>query len=387
MPDLVTRGELYSRLHAHLPAAAPLLTEFDREVLLRLAAEDAAAAGATPPFRLRPGLLAAMLAFYDELRRRGRTIDALDRNIGDKLEAGRDTDRGAERLLQQTRFLAAAFAAFERRIGDSGRIDEHALRTFLLADTYRSPYRHLVITVADQAADSRGLWPVDFDLLSRIPVSSGSTSSPRKPCSPAGWHERLHDAMPGLDEHRVAGASAAAAARGPAGRRRGGRAGGVRVPRPRGRTGRGRPADQAAGPRAARPIRLERVGVVFQRPLPYLYLARQVFTSARIPYQAADALPLAAEPFAAALDLLFVVTAEDATRASLIALLASPHWSFHDPRQPEIGGPAGSTCQRSIGCCRTRSSSAAGTSWRGCRGLAAARLAGRSREAARWRAG
>ena len=79
-----------------------MLTEFDREVLLRLAAEDAAAAGATPPFRLRPGLLAAMLAFYDELRRRGRTIDALDRNIGDKLEAGRDSDRGAERLLQQT---------------------------------------------------------------------------------------------------------------------------------------------------------------------------------------------------------------------------------------------------------------------------------------------
>ena len=187
MPDLVTRGELYSRLHAHLPAAAPLLTEFDREVLLRLAAEDASAAGATPPFRLRPGLLAAMLAFYDELRRRGRTIDALDRNIGDKLEAGRDTDRGAERLLQQTRFLAAAFAAFERRIGDSGRIDEHALRTFLLADTYRSPYRHLVITVADQAADSRGLWPVDFDLLSRIHGLEARCAT--EAVIAAGWHD------------------------------------------------------------------------------------------------------------------------------------------------------------------------------------------------------
>ena len=45
----------------------------------------------------------------------------------------------------------------------------------------------------------------------------------------------------------------------------------------------------------------------FQRPLPYLYLARQVFPDAETPYQALDSLPLAAEPFAAALDLVSVV--------------------------------------------------------------------------------
>src|SRR5512145_882665 len=104
-----------------------------------------------------------------------------------------------------------------------------------------------------------------------------------------------------------AGAGCAATA---GGLRRSGR---VRVSRPRGRARRSRAADQTA--RAHGPVRLERIAVVFQRPLPYLYLARQVFTAARIPYQASDALPLAAEPFAAALDLLFVVAAEDATRA------------------------------------------------------------------------
>ena len=50
---------------------------------------------------------------------------------------------------------------------------------------------------------------------------------------------------------------------------------------------------------------LDRVAVVFKRPLPYLYLVREVFGSAGLPYQTFDAMPLAAEPFAAALDLVF----------------------------------------------------------------------------------
>ena len=196
------------RLQEHLADCPRLLTDFDREVLLRLAAEDAARAGAAPPFSLRPGLLAAMLGFYDELRRRGRTIDALDRVIGDTLEAGRETDRGAERLLQQTRFLAATFAAFERRIGDSGRIDEHGLRTLLLSDGYRSPYRHAVLAVADQAAGPRGLWPVDFDLLSRLAGLERIDVVATEAVLGAGWLQRLHDALPELDEDRVPDQSA-----------------------------------------------------------------------------------------------------------------------------------------------------------------------------------
>ena len=35
MPDLVTRHELYARMHEHLADCPRLLTDFDREVLLR----------------------------------------------------------------------------------------------------------------------------------------------------------------------------------------------------------------------------------------------------------------------------------------------------------------------------------------------------------------
>ena len=40
-------------------------------------------------------------------------------------------------------------------------------------------------------------------------------------------------------------------------------------------------------------VALERIAVVFQRPLPYLYLARQTFAAAGLPYQALDALSTA----------------------------------------------------------------------------------------------
>jgi CRISPR/Cas system-associated exonuclease Cas4 (RecB family) len=358
-PDLVTRGELYGRLHEHLRGAPAMLSEFEREVLLRLAADDAREQGVPPPFRLRPGLVAAILAFYDELRRRGRTVDSLDRTIGDKLAAGRDSDRGAERLFRQTQFLAATFAAFERRVADTGRIDEHALRALLMSpvDAARgglepvegasSPparYRHVIITIADQAAGPRGLWPADFDLLTRLPGLERIDVVATERLLAAGWHERLHDALPEIAEERLTAESAPPSLLAPP-VDLGSEPAHVFVARDREEelTGAARwikRRSREAG--AGHPPRLERTGIVFQRPLPYLYLGRQVLGSANIRYQASDALPLAAEPFAAALDQVFAVAAEDASRAAIIALLISPHWTFPDPAEPETAPPRSS---------------------------------------------
>ena len=85
----------------------------------------------------------------------------------------------------------------------------------------------------------------------------------------------------------------------------------------------------------------ERTAIVFQRPLPYLYLARSVLVDAGIPYQAVDALPLAAEPFAAAVDLVFEAAMSEGTRGALVDLLASPHWRFEAPLvEPPAGADA-----------------------------------------------
>ena len=244
------------------------------------------------------------------------------------LEPSAAIDRGAERLLRLTRFLAAAFAAFEQRIAAAGRLDEHGLRARLLsqereAATAGHPYRHVVVTVPDQAADPRGLWLADYDLLARMPGLERLDIIATENVLASGFHQRLHDVLPGIEEERVGTPARPPVLLAP-------------EPPPGGdaprwivcRDREEELADVARAIKRAEPSSLERTAVVFQRPLPYLYLARQVFPDAQVPYQALDALPLAAEPFAAALDLVFAFAIAEGTRASLVELLASPHWTF-----------------------------------------------------------
>ena len=76
--------------------------------------------------------------------------------------------------------------------------------------------------------------------------------------------------------------------------------------------------------------------VVFQRPLPYLYLARQLFTQAGVPFQTRDSFPLAAEPYAAALDLVMDFVRTGCGPHATVALLRSPHFRFeHAGRTPQ----------------------------------------------------
>ncbi len=319
---LVTRDELYASLHSHLRAAPPMLSVFEREVLLTRSAAVANTNGSRAPFRLRPGLIVEILAFYDELRRRDRTVDDFERLMIESLQGSAEIDRGAERLFRQTRFLVAAFRQFEALVQASGRLDEHALRQRLLQDDRPGAYRRVVVSIPDQAADPRGLWTADFDMLARLPGLEELDIVATENILAAGFHERIHDLLPGIEEERkhVSGPLPAL----------------VTPPH----TGTDEPAFwftcrdreeelvdfvRYVGATAER-----RAAVVFQRPLPYLYLARSVFGAASQPYQALDSLPLAAEPFAAALDVLFSFIVAEANRTSIVDLLSSPHWQFEE---------------------------------------------------------
>jgi RecB family exonuclease len=326
LPDLLTRAELYERLHERLPGAPPRLTDFEREVIFRRAALDAGASGTPAPFRLRPGLIVEILAFYDELRRRDKTVAAFERLMIGSLESSAAIDRGAERLLRLTRFLAAAFVSFEERIAATGRIDEHGLRALLLSgeappETLR--YRQVVVTVPDQSADPRGLWLADYDLLARMPGLEKLDIIATENVLSSGFHQRVHDVLPGIEEERCGTPSRPPALAVPESSADGEAARWI-VCRDREEE----LVDVARAVKRRQDLPLERTAVVFQRPLPYLYLARQVFPDAEVPYQALDALPLAAEPFAAALDLVLSFAIAEGTRASLVSLLASPHWAF-----------------------------------------------------------
>ena len=148
---LVTREEFYALLHEQLDDPPARLTAYDRDVMVQSAARDASAdVGLAAGWRLRPGLIAEILRFYDQLRRQARNVGRFEALLDETLSRDAEHDRGAERMLAQTRFLAATFRGYEDRVRASGACDEHVLRERLVAEPSSRP-------VATHRRDDRGL--------------------------------------------------------------------------------------------------------------------------------------------------------------------------------------------------------------------------------------
>lgn len=320
-PHVVTRDEWMALLQAGLAGPAAEASGLEREVLLRAAGLGAIEGGARPPFTVRPGLVAQMLGFYDGVRRHLRTVDDFERLAVTELEQAAESDRGAARMLEQTRFLVAAFRGYESRLEAAGLSDEHGLRQALRAAS-STRFSHVVLTVGDRAGDVSGLWPADFDLLTRLAGLSRIDVLATEAVLAAGLLDRVRTWLPGLDEVTDSAGPPRDAPRLLA------PAGGQAPPFWRARDREEELADVARRIKRAHRLDpsspLSRTAVVFKRPLPYVYLARQLFSSAGVPFQTFDTLPLAAEPFAAALDLVFEVVESGFSRTALVSLLRSP---------------------------------------------------------------
>ena len=228
-------------------------------------------------------------------------------------------------MLRQTRFLVAMFRAYERRVSSTGRLDEHGLRALVLDRGLRRPLCQVVVTVTDRAADPDGLWSGDFDLLARLPGLARIDVVTTASMLDAGFRERLRDLLPGIDEIRVERSVLAT----------------PRLITPvessgaRHFTFRDREEELLAVIRQVKHrSSSERTAMVFQRPLPYLYVAGQLFASAGVPFATRDTLPLAAEPFAAALDLVLTFVSSGYARTPTIELLRSPHFRFAQNGRP-----------------------------------------------------
>ena len=316
LPGFATRSELYVMLAQRLSQAPLPLTAAEREVLMGVACRLAHEEGAKPPFRLRPSLIAEIVELYDTLRRNLKQIDTFERLAVGMLEPSVHDDRGAERLMRQTQFLVAAFRRFERLSQETEGADEHLLRQQLLSASPSRPWRHVVVAVGDRASDAHGLFPADWDLLARIHGLERLEVIVTDTVLAGALHERIHQMLPGIEEVRADPKES--------------RplpvlitpSGGALVHTERDRE------EEVAG--FARWVRreardLDRTALVVRRPLPYVYLARSVLASAGIPSQMFDALPLAAEPFAAVMDLVVAFVTSNFARGPGIALLRSPH--------------------------------------------------------------
>jgi len=323
LPAMLTREDWLADLRAGLAEAPELIGRIEREVLFDRAAARAVV-DAPPPFAVRPGLIAAMLDFYDELRRRGRTIARFADVLASELAgADRDDDRGTYDLMRQTAFLTRVFEEYEASLQTPGAgIDEHMLRARVFAEPDAWRIDHIIVAVADHPTDPRGLWPADFDLLGRLPTLRHLDVVVTDDTHDAGFRERIDREIPELADERVAGERSWPTLIVPEGDEAAER---VCVDH-RDREEEVRAVARAIRGRAvaADDAPLSKTAIVFQRPLPYLYLAQQVLGEAGVAYQAFDTLPLSAEPWAALLDLALAVARTGGTRDSMLALMRSP---------------------------------------------------------------
>ncbi len=336
VPRAVTRDGWYDLLHAASGDARPRVSAIAREVLMGAAARTVAAGSVAAPFLIRPGLVAEMVRFHDDLRRLGHDLDEAAAQLLPDLEAEAATDRGAARLLAQTRFLLAAFADYGVRLAGSGALDDTAIQQAMLLAGNAVPVRHLIVAVGDHQADADGLWPADLDLLTRLPLTRLDIVCTEREAQ-AGLVRRLRarwpDALPVRIEALRPGTAALETPSGGA----------------RWFTCRDREEEVLAFARrvkADRDADVATTALVYRRPLPYLYLAQQVLTASGIPYETSETLPLAAEPRAAALDVLLDSLLADHTRATLVALLRHRHFRFVHPTGHELTGAAVSAFDR-----------------------------------------
>jgi len=331
-PHIGTRSDFYEELLARLPEPPSRHSEFEREAMLAAAARDAEEGGHPAPFHVRPALVAEMLALYDHIRRLGRSVDDFDRLLSGELEPAAESDRGAAQLFEQTRFLSAGFRLYETRLLESGRVDEPAARSQILGVPAIRPLRHLVIAVGDRPFDADGFWPADVTLFTTLPGLQHIDLIATDGVLEAGYLDRLRLAFVEIEEVPSTPASPApvlvVSAEG------GHERSGVERPTRVEWSYRDREDELEAVARRVKAETLaggppvDRIGLVVARPLPYLYLAREVFDGAELAFEALDSLPLAAEPYAAAVDVVLECAAANFTRRALMALLRSPHFRF-----------------------------------------------------------
>ena len=342
-PHIGTRADLYEQLLSRLPDPPSRPSEFEREAMLGAAARDAEEGGHPAPFHVRPALVAEMLALYDHIRRLGRTVDDFDRLLTGELAPAAESDRGAGQLLEQTRFLSAAFRLYETRLADSRRVDEHAARSQILSVPAVRPLQHLVVAVGNRPFDPGGFWPADVTMFTTLPGLQRIDLLATDGVLEAGYLDRVRLAFVEIEEVTSTAAGPAPVLVVPA---EGGdeRAAAERpaafaeasAPRPRVEWNYRDREDEleavarrvTADAHSAGGPPLDRIGLVVARPLPYLYLAREVFDGADLPFEALDTLPLAAEPYAAAVDVVLECVAANFTRRALMALLRQPHFRF-----------------------------------------------------------
>jgi inactivated superfamily I helicase len=316
LPAIATPSGLFEKLVARSLGRVRRVDPLLREALLRQAFAEAAEAGVPPPFAVGGALAAETLSFQDEFFDLGGSLQEFTERALAELEVPEDL--GAERMAAQTRFLRESLRRLREKLEARRLSDPASLRQApFFTEGSRFPYRRVL------ALGPETLSPPDLAFLSAAPgLSSLEILVPSRMeehfrlrlLRRAAPLEVVRDS-PSLPPPRLLHPAPSATAF---------------VARDReealiavARLLKSRAAEKRLPP-------LDRIAVVVPRPLPYLYLARQVFSEAGIPHQLQNDFPLASEPYAAAVDSILDFVERDGSRSAALALLRNPFFHFAD---------------------------------------------------------
>jgi hypothetical protein len=253
-----------------------------------------------------------VLQFHDALRARSPEPGGLGPFFDRAAEELDDPeDEGARKLEAQTRFLEASLEAYRRDLEELGLVDPPGARERLREEVF--PYERALVLGSDT------LDPLDFELLWNAAGLEEVFLAASEPAAelPPAIARRFSTVRTAGDERPApprflvpAGGDTAFVAR-------------------------DREEVLTAVARLLKVLEddgrlppLHRVAVVVPSPLPNLYLAKNVFADASVPFQLQDSFPLAAEPYVAATDVVLEFVETRAHCAASLALLRNPFFSF-----------------------------------------------------------
>ena len=228
-----------------------------------------------PPFLLRPGLVAEMLRFHDQIERLGHDAVGLAREAAAQLEDEAPSDRGAERLLLQTPLPAGSVSGLRRArraISRAGRARPARRRCGDASRPWCPP--HVVVDRRRSSCRRRRPLAGGPGVARRRHPASRASTSWRRAASPTSLFARLRRLWPLAAD--------------------------VRVPRQRPSDTRlevtsterrwigCRDRDEevlsyARRVKALQPADASATALVYRRPLPYLYAAQFVLERGRHP--------------------------------------------------------------------------------------------------------
>ncbi|HIC04152.1 MAG TPA: PD-(D/E)XK nuclease family protein [Nitrospirales bacterium] len=285
-----------------------------RQAILEKSLGEAAESGFPPPFLIRRGLPRRILSLYDHMCLAGHTVDAFAQRALEEFNA--PDDAGAERMAQQTRFLVESLTRYRTLLTSLQLNDAVTLHQSLLDHGVRSPYSHILVLGPET------IRPGDLAYLTAAPAVETVEI-----IAPASMEK--HSSLRALTKH---GTSTMTHAK-------------FSTPSPIlftpdaddevVFTARDREEVLISITKLLKVLakngtlpEINRIAVVVPTPLPYLYLAKQVFGQAGIPYQLQDGFPLTTEPYLAAIDLLFDFIEHPTEYSPSFQLLLNPFFEF-----------------------------------------------------------